>query len=156
MAPYSKQHEDHNFRRHDINFFNIFDLQYQPGASTIDFYNQYRSLVVANLKRRGDIIIWQNSKVLEEDEKLSPTFEDMILASVLGLINFQLLEHVRDNYHHLIGRGKCLMDYKSDILDLVPLFLSKKDDSPSAELTGSWDDPERYQSSNLIEENITY
>ena len=115
-----------------MNFFDIFDLQFHAGASVIEFYNQYRNMIIVNLKRRGDIILWQNGRVLLGDEELSPTFEDVILANVLGLIDFHLLEHVRDNFSQVVGGRNSLMDYKEEILDMVSLFLSEKDTTLSA------------------------
>ncbi len=62
---------------------------------------------------------------MTEDEQLSPTFEEMILATVLGLVDGRLPRHVRDRYLHLIGRSRSLMDYLAEILDRVPLFLAE-------------------------------
>ena len=129
MAPNSKHGEDYSMLENKTHFFDLFDLQYEPGSSPIDFYNQYRNLVIANLKKQGDIIIWQNSKVLEEDEELSPTFEDMIFANVLFLIDSHLPGRVKENYHHLIGRTKSLMDYRTDILVQLPAFITKIEDT---------------------------
>ena len=57
------------------------------------FYNEYRNVIIANLKKRGDEIRWQN-EALARDEKLSPTFEDLILINVLALIDARLPLHV--------------------------------------------------------------
>jgi len=102
-------------------FFNLFDLEYQKGTSVFDFYSQYRNLFVASLKKKGDKILWQN-RVLTEDEQLSPTFEDLILANLLFLIDVRLPGCVRDHYQHLIDKTKSLMDYKDDILSRTPEF----------------------------------
>ena len=132
MAPFNKQ-QDQNHDKTKLNFFDIFGIHLHAGDSVEEFYNQYRNMIIMNLKRRGDIILWQNERILDGDEELSPTFEDMILANVLGLIDCQLLEQVRDNYSHKVGTRKCLMDYKEDILDMVSLFLSENDVTLSAE-----------------------
>jgi hypothetical protein len=105
-------------------FFDLFDLEYQEGTSVLDFYSQYRNLFVSCLKKKGDKVLWQN-RVLTEDEQLSPTFEDFILANMLYLIDIRLPGCVRDRYQHLIGTTKGLMDYKNDILTGVPVFLSE-------------------------------
>jgi hypothetical protein len=102
-------------------FFNLFDLEYQKGTSVFDFYSQYRNLFVASLKKKGDKILWQN-RVLTDDEQLSPTFEDLILANLLFLIDVRLPGCVRDHYQHLIDKTKSLMDYKEDILSRTPEF----------------------------------
>jgi hypothetical protein len=62
---------------------------------------------------------------LTEDEQLSPTFEDFILANLLYLINIRLPGCVRECYQHLIGKTKILMDYRNDILTGVPVLLSE-------------------------------
>ena len=108
---------------------NLLDLRYQPDASIKGFYNQYRNVVMACLKKKGDVILWQNNTVLEEDEKLSPTFEELILANVLGLIDIRLLGHVRDKYYQRIGDARSLMDYQEDILNNVIKFLRELDNN---------------------------
>ena len=109
----------------DIYFFNLVDITYHPDASAVGFYYQYRNLVIASLKKKGDIIIWQNNMVLPADEELSPTFEEMILANVLGLISPHLPGLVRDNYVHRMGKTRGLMDFRTDILVKVPVFLAQ-------------------------------
>ena len=123
---YDKLREDYDIQQKGIHFFNLLDLHYKPGASVMGFYNEYRNLIIANLKKRGDKIRWQND-TLARDEKLSPTFEDLILVNVLTLIDARLPVHVREHYHHHIGRDRTLMDFKSDILVQIPVFLSELD-----------------------------
>ena len=127
---YDKLREDYDIQNKGIHFFHLLDLQYQPGTSAIGFYNQYRNLIITNLKKRGDQIEWQNVE-LAQDERLSPTFEDHILLTVLGLIDSRLPGHVRTHYHHHIGQDKCLMDFKTDILVKVPTFLQEIENKPS-------------------------
>jgi hypothetical protein len=105
---------------------NLLDLRYQPDASIKGFYNQYRNVVMACLKKKGDVIFWQNNTVLTNDEQLSPTFEELILANVLGLIDVRLLGHVKDKYSNRLGDARrSLMDYQADILSNVPNFLTE-------------------------------
>jgi hypothetical protein len=113
-------------------FRQMLALKYEQEASAEGFYNLYRNLVIANLKKKGDIIMWQNNKVLTEDEQLSPTFEDMILTAVLGLIDTRLPEHIMDHYDNTLGSTKSMMDYRSDILARVPVFLKEIEDSIAA------------------------
>jgi hypothetical protein len=120
-----KLSEDDVHQQKEINFFNLHELTYRPGTSVPDFYNQYRNLISAVLRKKDDIVIWQNDRVLLEDEELSPTFEEMILINVLHLIHRQLPGHVRDYYQHLSGKSKWLMDNKSDIFVKIPTFLSE-------------------------------
>ncbi len=71
-----------------------------PGSSVPDFYSQYRNLIVAAFRKKGDIVIWQNNiiLILAEDEQLSPTFEEIILINVLDLVDKRLLDCVRYHY----------------------------------------------------------
>ena len=64
---YTKLREDYDIQQKGIHFFNLLDLQFQPGTNIVGFYKQYRNLVSANLKKRGDTIHWQNV-VLDQDE----------------------------------------------------------------------------------------
>ena len=124
-------------------FRHLLALKYHQIAGGEKFYNQYRNLVIANLKKKGDIIMWQNNKILTEDEQLSPTFEEMILVSVLGLIDARLPEHVLDHYDNSMGGTQSMMDYKTDILVKLPAFLMEieSNTAPTSEVA---DQHERY------------
>ena len=80
---------------------------------------------MACLKKKGNVILWQNNTVLADDEQLSPTFEELILANVLGLIDVRLLGHVKDKYFNRLRDAISLMDYQADILSNVPNFLTE-------------------------------
>ncbi len=138
-----KVDEDYDIQTREILFFNLFSLQYNKEISAEGFYEQYRNVIVANLKKKGDIIVWQNDTILAEDEQLSPTFEELILANVLSLINAGLPAFVLKNYYRLIGKTKSLMDYKADILDKVPTFLNEINGNLSAVLKSDADIPPR-------------
>ncbi len=43
----------------EMHLFNLCDLQYRREESAARFYHHYRSLVIASLKKMGDIIVWQ-------------------------------------------------------------------------------------------------
>ena len=135
---------DEDFQEGEAHFFKLFDIQYLEETSTLKFYNKYRDLVVAGLKKKGDNIMWKDGLVLAEDEVLSPTFEELILAVVLGLIDTRLPSHVWDHYHPLLGDTKSIMDYKMDILAEVPSFLNMMTDELPAVCKGDEDPPYRY------------
>jgi hypothetical protein len=127
-----KVDEDYDILNNEILFFNLLDLQYKSEISAVGFYDQYRNLIAASLKRKGDTIEWQNDTILAEDEQLSPTFEELIFANVLSLINARLPGHVRNNYYHLIKKSKSVMDHRADILEKVPIFLEEINGTPAA------------------------
>ena len=117
-----KPDEDYNTPLQENHFLDFYDVQYQERADIIGFYDHYRSVIIASLKKKGDIIMWQNNMILDEDEKLSPTFEEIILANVLFLFDARLPGHVKDVYQ-ITDRGQSLMDHRNDILSKVPTFL---------------------------------
>jgi hypothetical protein len=119
-----KLDEEYETELKEIHFLDLFEVHYQEKASIISFYDQYRNVIIASLKKKGDIIMWQNNMVLDGDEELSPTFEEIILANVLFLIDSRLPGHVKDVYK-ITGRAKSLMDYRPDILSKVPTFLTE-------------------------------
>ncbi len=49
----------------EMHFFNLCDLQYRREESAARFYSHYRCLVVASLKKMGDIIMWQAGSVAD-------------------------------------------------------------------------------------------
>jgi hypothetical protein len=91
----TKQEEEASHAKPD--FLNLLGVQYKEGASATDFYNYYRRTVMASLKKKGDVIMWQNGMIMAEDEELSPTFEELILTMVLTLIDARLPGRVGKN-----------------------------------------------------------
>jgi len=125
---YNRLQEEYNIQENKMHFLNLFNLCCPPEISALDFYNHYRKLVIASLKKKGDTIKWQTSKVLKANEALSPTFEEMILAFALSLIDPRLPGLVKDNYNFIIGEKESVMDHKMDILNKVPILLTKTEE----------------------------
>ncbi len=113
---YKKIREDYNIQTQGIFFLNLLDMQWDPAGSVtpVGFYNQYRSLIIGNLARKDTTIQWKN-ETLKEDERLSPSHEDLILLNVLTLIHPKLPSYIREVYAHKIGQDKRLMDFKNEI-----------------------------------------
>jgi hypothetical protein len=124
-----KLEADFEFHQNKIHYFDLFDHEYQQRTCPVGFYNQFRNLVIASLKKKGDVITWQNDTILMEDEQLSPTFEELILAIVLALIDPGLPGQVRHEYRHLLGTAKDLMNYRDEILTHVPSSFIKTETS---------------------------
>jgi hypothetical protein len=124
-----------------IEFSTIFYLKYKKEVTAAaEFYRDFRNQIIASLKKKGDVIPWQDNRVLDEDEQLSPTFEELILAHVLGLIDPRLPEHVRD---HFVESTKSLMECQSDILVKVPTFIAELENNISESPSELEDKPER-------------
>ncbi len=123
MVPlFIKVDENPSLLQKELHFLDFFGFQNQGQTDAVGFYNQFRSVIIASLKKKGDVIMWQNNRVLMEDEELSPTFEELIFAVVLELIDTSLPVLVRNEY--LLGKiEKSLMDFKSDIFAKIPTYL---------------------------------
>jgi hypothetical protein len=139
-----KLEADFDFLQKEMHYFDLFDHEYQQKTSPVSFYNQFRNLVIASLKKKGDIITWQNDAVLMEDEQLSPTFEELILAIVLLLIDPSLPGQVRNEYRHLLGTKKDLMDYRDEILTQLPSSVIKTETSHPAVCDNKEEHLDRY------------
>jgi hypothetical protein len=91
----TKQEEEGSHAKSD--FLNLLGVEFKEGASAADFYNYYRKTVMTSLKKKGDVIMWQNGAIMAEDEQLSPTFEELILTIVLTLIDSRLPGRIGKN-----------------------------------------------------------
>ena len=121
---YTRLRQDFDIQQKGIHFLNLIDIKWDPTAQTtpIGLYNNYRSLVMGNLGKTGDKIHWQN-KNLSEDEKLTPSHEDLIFLNVLMLLHPKLPAYVKDQYAFKIGETKRLMDFKTEILNKAKSFI---------------------------------
>ena len=121
--------EDYDIQTRGIHILNILDLKYNEATmKPVGFYNNYRTIVMNNLRPRGFLVQYKNNKELATNETISPTFEDFILIEVLRLIDSRLPAHIREVYAHKIVKDKCIMDFKTDILVNVDKFKREIDD----------------------------
>lgn len=60
---YTKLREDYDIQQKGIHFFNLLELKFSADTNVTGFYNEYRNLIIANLKKRGDRILWQNAEL---------------------------------------------------------------------------------------------
>ena len=95
---YTRLRQDLNIQQKGIHFMNIIDMKFDITEQTtpIGFYNNYRSLIMGNLGKKGDKILWQDS-TLAQDEKLSPSHEDLILLNVLFLLHPRLPAFIKEH-----------------------------------------------------------
>ena len=123
---YNKIREDYDIQQQGVHFLNILDLAWDPTGQTtpVGFYNNYRSLILGNLARRGDEIKWKKIN-LTEDEKLTPSHEDLILLNVLTLIHPKLPAYVKEHYGHKMGQTMRLMDFKTEILTKAKQYIAE-------------------------------
>ena len=60
---------------------------------------------------------------MQQDERMSPMIEDLILLNVVREIDKRLLNFVKNYYNHKMRENERLMDFKSDILVNVSSFV---------------------------------
>ena len=128
---YKKIREDFDIQLQGIHFMNILDLSFDITGQTspTGFYNQYRSMIIGNLAKKDTKIEWKNEK-LQEDEKLTPSHEDLIFLNVLMIIHPKLPNYVRENYAHRMGEGKRIMDFKTEILSKCKNYIQEISGNP--------------------------
>ena len=122
---YQKLRKEYDIQTKGIHFLNIIDLQYNPETKTpAGFYNEYRRVILNNVRRRNEIIQGNGNRALEGDKTVGPLFEDAILMKVLNLIDPRLPKFVRKHYQLKMGDRR-LMDIKSDIFTNLKEFISE-------------------------------
>ena len=93
---YDRIREQYDIQNRGIHFLNIIDLKYDPETKTpAGFYNEYRTVILNNVGRAGEVIQWNNNNALDADEVVGPLFEDVILMNVLTLIDPRLPRFVK-------------------------------------------------------------
>ena len=127
---YDTIRSDYDIQTKGIHFLNVIELKYDPDRHTpVAYYNEYRTMIVNNLARAGDTIRYKNNENLDEDEKMSPMIEDLILLNVIREIDPRLPLYVKNHYNHKMRDNERIMDFKSDIMVNISTFLSDIDNS---------------------------
>ena len=127
---YDMIRSDYDIQSKGIHFFNVIDIKYDPDKFTaVSFYNSYRTIIVNNLAKNGDIIKYKNDEVLNIDEKMTPMLEDIVLLNVIREIDERLPAFVRNHYNQKMKAEDCLMDFKTDMLINIPKFLEEIENS---------------------------
>ena len=101
-------------------------MNYDANVDTlVSYYNKYRTVIVNNLSKNGDVIKYKGNTPTTEDEKMTPMLEDLILLNVLNGIDTRLPGYVKTHYNHKMRHDDKLMDLKSDILVNTNAFLEQ-------------------------------
>ena len=123
---YIRLRQDFNIQYQGVHFLNILDMKWDPTSNTtpIGLYNNYRSMIMGNMGKVGDNVLWQN-KILTEDEKLTPSHEDLIFLNVLTILHPKLPAYIKENYAHRMDQTKRLMDFKTEILTKAKQYIEE-------------------------------
>ena len=127
--------------RYDIqargaNILKIADKTFPPGGNYMTFYKEFRLMILDNLRLKGSKADPRiPGDQLAEDEKLSPSFEDIIIIWVLERIDRRLPGKVRKDYEHRLCGDTFLWDLQAVIFQAIPAMLeelAKEDNFASA------------------------
>ena len=121
-------------------FLKIADITYSSEVLPQVFYKQLRSAFQQNLRPSGDVIKYQNNRVLETNEELSPSFENVIIMLALKEIDPRLPRKVRKEFEHRLSeKNISLMDIQPSIFQAIPTMLEElnKDGPDTRALTVS-------------------
>ena len=112
---YEMLKSDYDIRAKGIHFFHLIEIKYDSDKHTpVAFYNQYRTTVINNLAKAGDIIKYKNNDVLEHDEKMSPLLEALVLLNFIREIDSRLPTFIKKHYNHKMADTDRLMDFKTE------------------------------------------
>ena len=123
---YETLRSDYDIQKRGIHFFNILEVKFDANVDTpVSYYNKYRTVIVNNLSKTGDIIKYKGNNAITEDERMTPMLEDLILLNVLQGIDSRLPGFIKMHYNHKMKHDDKLMDLKSDILVNTNAFLEQ-------------------------------
>ena len=109
------------------NFLKIADHVYKPGTLHQVFYKMYRASFLNNLRKSGEKMTHKGGAVMNEDETLSPSFEDAIVMWSLALIDKRLPKKVKKDYEHWLTGDTYLIDLQPTIFQSIPSLLEDLD-----------------------------
>ena len=129
---YLKKH--YGLETKGANFMNISEHPFQKGTPYQTYYKQYRASFIDNLRKQGDIVQYKNNLVLNEDEKLSPSFENAIVLWSLEKIDARLPLKVKKNYGHQMTGNVTLKDIQPVVFENIENMLDELDQSQNAKI----------------------
>ena len=112
--------QKYNLSNRGANFLRIANISFTPGTPYDAFYKQLRSAVNDSLLREGDILLYRDNATLEEDERFSPTLENVVVLWTLQLIDPRLPNQVYKTFGHQLKGNTRLIDLHQQIFDQIP------------------------------------
>ena len=91
------------------------------------FYTDLRACFKSNLRKEGDTIKYKNNLKLEQDEKISPTTECLIIYMALERIDPRLPTEIDRIFGHRMDESTTLMDMQTEIFSYIPRALASLD-----------------------------
>ena len=105
-------------------FHRIDSIRFDKSTMTdyFKFYTDLRSCFKSNLRKKGDFVKYKNVKI-EEDEKITPTTECLIITLALERIDSRLPAEIDRIFGHLMDDNTTLIDLQSEIFSYIPRAL---------------------------------
>ena len=123
----------HHERRYGIQrkgryLFRLDNIRFDK--STMDdynkFYNDLRSCFKSNLRKKDEFVKYKNCK-LNEDERISPTTECLLIQITLERIDSRLPAEIDRIFGYRMDDDTTLIDLQSEIFSYIPRALSSLD-----------------------------
>ena len=121
ILTYLRQH--YNIEARGANFLKITEHCYKSDMQPQVFYKQFRTSFINNLRRKGEVMTHKGGKALDDNEVLSPSFEDTIVLWSLEKIDPRLPKKVRKDYEHRLTGNTYLIDLQVTIFQSIPSML---------------------------------
>ena len=116
----------YNIEAKGSNILKVTEHIYRSGDNPNTFYKQFRASVIDNLRKAGSLA---DPRIpddrLAQDEKLSPTFEDMIIIWALEKIDARLPGKVRKDYEGRLHGDTYLWNLQPQIFQRIPAMLEE-------------------------------
>lgn len=130
---YLRQH--YNIESKGVHFLKVAKITPQT------FYRKLRAAFLDNLRKQGDVIKHDDDKVLQSDEKISPTLEQTIVLWALMMIDKRLPDKVDREFGHLMVGNTTLADLQVQIFQKIPNMLKEMDEVETRSAAVHFDNP---------------
>lgn len=115
--------QKYNLSNKGSNFLKIGNIAFTAGTPYDVFYKQLRSAINDSLLHQGDLLPYRDNLALEEDERYTPTLENVTILWALQLIDPRLPAQVNKIFGHQLRGNIRLVDLQHQIFDQIPELL---------------------------------
>ena len=115
--------QKYNLSNKGSNFLKIANITYTAGTPYDTFYKQLRSAINDGLLHTGDTLPYRDNEVLTEDERYTPTLENVTVLWALQLIDPRLPNQVLKTFGHQLRGNTRLVDIHHQVFDQIPELL---------------------------------
>ena len=119
----------YNIESKGSHFLGVASMKPTASQKPAVFYKQFRCGFLNNLRKKGDTIIYNNTK-LREDETISPTFESAIMMWALEKIDPRLPSKVQKDFGFRMEGDTTLIDLQTAVFQAVPGMIEDLDSNP--------------------------